>query len=214
MEMEITANARAKLRRQLRQAARLDPGIGELLERIGYPTPRPREASYATLLQVIVSQQISTRAAAAVWAKLCRHCGGRVTWRKVLNRDVSVLRNCGLSVRKAEYARGLAEQFRSGQLDMDTLRTLETREVVDRLIRIRGFGRWSAEIFAMFALDRRDLFPADDLALQVAVQRYHGLADRPGTKQTALLAESWSPYRSAVALLMWKYYGATTLGDG
>lgn len=210
----ISSSDRAKLRRQLRRAVGSDPDLGLLIDRIGYPEPRKRDASFETLLQIIVSQQISTRAAAAVFAKLRRHCRGEVTWRKVLNREPVTLRECGLSMRKAEYAHGLAEMFQSGQLDMQVLARSTTEEVIDKLIAVRGFGRWSAEIFAMFSLDRKDLYPADDLALQIALQRYLGLETKPGGPETAALAVRWSPNRTAVALLMWKFYGAATLDVG
>jgi len=97
------------------------------------------------------------------------------------------------------------------QLDIDALCELDTESVIDALCTVRGIGRWSAEIYAMFALQRRDVFPAGDLALQVAVQRYARMRSRPDVKQTAALASRWSPHRSCVALLMWKYYGAATL---
>lgn len=199
------------IRRQLRLAGERDPGIKSLITAIGYPEPRKRSAGFETLLQVIVSQQISTHAAAAVFNRLRRHCRGEVTWRKVLNRDLHTLRECGLSYRKAEYAHGLASMFRSGQLDLESLRQVDCETAISRLIEIRGFGRWSAEIFAMFALQHADIFPADDLALQIAVQRYLKLDQRPSGCETTALAARWSPHRSAVALLMWKYYGSATL---
>lgn len=199
------------MRRQLRLAGERDPGIKSLIAVIGYPEPRKRNADFETLLQVIVSQQISTHAAAAVFDRLRRHCRGQVTWRKILNRDLDTLRECGLSYRKAEYAHGLASMFQTRQLDLESMRRSDSETVISRLTEIRGFGRWSAEIFAMFALQHPDIFPADDLALRIAVQRFLKLNARPTGRETMKLAARWSPCRSAVALLMWKYYGSTTL---
>ena len=101
--------------------------------------------------------------------------------------------------------------IRDKQLNLDQLASLRSDVAIEKLIQIRGIGRWSAQIFAMFALNHGDIFPSDDLALQVAVQRYHGLSKRPSSSKTEELAQRWSPERTAVALLMWKYYGAATL---
>lgn len=105
--IKITSNDRQCLRRQLKRAASSDPGLVKVIEQIGYPEPRKRHADFATLLQVIISQQLSTLAAAAINAKVTRCCGGYPTWRKILNRSDQQLRDCGLSWRKVEYAKGL-----------------------------------------------------------------------------------------------------------
>jgi len=208
----ITSADRQSLRRQLKRAASSDPGLLEVIQQVGYPEPRKRSAEFATLLQVITSQQLSTRAAAAINTKISKCCAGNVTWRKVLNRSDQQLRDCGLSWRKVEYTKGLAEMFRNGELNLDQMHEMNSEQAIEELLKVRGFGRWSGEIFAMFALGHTDIYPADDLALQVAVQRYLGLAAKPTGKETMLIAERWSPYRSAVSLLMWKFYGSTTLG--
>ncbi len=203
---------RRRLRDQLRRAASLDPGIGALIARIGYPEPRVHEPGFGTLMQIIISQQVSTRSAAAVRSRLERSCRGVITWRKVLNRGEAGLRACGLSRQKIDYALGLAEMIRRGDLELSALHRMDTREVVGELTRVRGFGRWSCQIYAMFALGHRDVFPEDDLGLQLALQRHLGLPDRPTGRESAVIAERWSPCRSAVALLMWKYHGSATLG--
>ena len=200
-----------KLRRELESAARLDPGLRKLLNALGCPAPRARPPGFETLLLTIVSQQLSTGAAAAIWRKLEKSCRGRVTHRKIRNRNDAQLRACGLSAQKIGYARGLANMVAAREINLDALAKMESEAVIAELVRVRGIGRWSAEIYAMFALGRADIFPAGDLALQVAVGRYLSLPERPGAKQTAALAERWSPHRSSVALLMWKYYGAATL---
>lgn len=213
MHLEITSKDKAKLKRACNNAIKIDPRLKEVINACGYPEPRKRSADFATLLQVIISQQLSTKAAAAIGAKVSRECQNTVTWRKILNRSDETLRACGLSARKVEYAKGLAEMFRSKQLDMTELQKMDPDSVIGKLIQIRGFGRWSGEIFSMFALGHPDIYPADDLALQIAVQRYLGLEEKPNGKQTAEIAMRWSPYRSAVSLMMWKYYGAATLSE-
>jgi len=196
---------------ELRRAVVLDPELRRLVDQLGCPAPRVREPGFATLMAVIVSQQLSTAVAANIRARLEKSCRGVITHRKILNRDDAELRACGLSRQKVDYIRGLARMVAARQLDIDALHAMDTEAVIDALVEVRGIGRWSAEIYAMFALGRRDVFPAGDLALQVAVQRYAGLRARPDVKQTADFAKRWSPHRSVVALLMWKYYGAGTL---
>lgn len=206
--------ARRRVANDMRRAAQLDPGLQRLVDRLGCPEPRIRAPGFATLLSVIVSQQLSTQVAANIRARLEKSCRGVITHRKILNRSDAQLRACGLSRQKVEYIRGLARMVAERRLDLDALHGLDSADVIDALIEVRGIGKWSAEIYAMFALQRRDIFPAGDLALQVAVQRYARMQTRPDAKRTAAFAERWSPHRSCVALLMWKYYGATTLDDG
>ncbi|MEM7196282.1 MAG: DNA-3-methyladenine glycosylase 2 family protein [Pseudomonadota bacterium] len=202
---------RQKLRRSLQQACRLDPGLKSVIAEYGWPEPRYRNNSFETLVQVIVSQQLSTHAAAAIAARVKTSCRGNITWRKILNRSEQQLRDCGLSYRKIEYAKELAMAVKTGVIDFDELTAMTTEEVTDKLTAVRGFGVWTAEIYAMFALNHKDIYPKDDLALQVAVGRYYRLPERPTPKETAALSRKWSPHRTAVALLMWKYYGSTTL---
>ena len=196
---------------ELNKALAIDPGLGSVIKTCGYPAARRRNADFATLAQIINAQQLSTRSAAAIWDRLANSCRGEVTCRKVLNRGQDGLLSCGLSRQKSQYLLSLADEIKSGHLVLDDLANLADPDLVDRLMRLRGIGRWSAEIFAMFALGRRDVFPAGDLALQVAVQRYAGFKNRPAPGELVEFTQRWSPHRSSVALLMWKYYGATTL---
>lgn len=199
------------LKQELQRAVRLDPGLQRLLDALGCPEPRIREPGIATLLRIIVSQQLSTGVAAAIWQRLEKLCRAPVTHRKILNRSDAQLRACGLSRQKVEYIVGLARMVRQKDVDIDAIGRLDAEDAIAELIKIRGIGRWSAEIYAMFALGHADIFPSGDLALQVAVQRYANLIVRPDAKTTAVMAKKWSPYQTSVALLMWKYYGATTL---
>lgn len=212
--LSIIVQSAQQLKYQLRCASALDPGLRRLIKQLGYPAPRSRELGFGTLLQIIVSQQLSTTVAAAIWTRIEKLCRKPVTHRKILNRSVKELRQCGLSRQKVEYARGLAQMVADKTLDLDALHATGKRDVetlIAELVKVRGIGRWSAEIYAMFALGHRDVFPAGDLALQVAIQRYEALGERPDAKQAADLAMKWSPHRSCVALLMWKYYGSATL---
>ena len=140
-----------------------DPGLERVVASVGHPEPRTRPAEFVTLLQIITSQQVSTKAAAAINKRLTRLCGGNVTWRKILNRSDAQLRDCGLSRSKVEYVRGLAEMIRDKHLNLDQLAELNSDTAIEKLVQVRGIGRWSAQVFAMFALDHKDIFPAEKI---------------------------------------------------
>ena len=199
---------------ELNRALAVDPGLSTVVDACGYPVARRRNANFATLAQIINAQQLSTRSAAAIWDRLASSCRGEVTCRKVLNRGQDGLISCGLSRQKSQYLLSLADEIKRGDLVLGDLPVMADTDLINRLMQLKGIGQWSAEIFAMFALGRRDVFPAGDLALQVAVQRYAGFDTRPAASEVAQFARRWSPHRSSVALLMWKYYGATTLDPG
>ena len=202
-----------RLRAMLDTLAAGDPDLRRALARVGYPASRQRDPGFATLLRIILAQQVSTASAAAIWRKLEAALQRKVTPARLLALDDAALRAAGFSARKAQYARGLCAGVTTGALDIAGLALLEEEAAIDTLVALRGFGRWSAEIYLLFALGRADVFPADDLAIQIAIQRLRGLAARPGGKLARELAEPWRPYRGAAAVFLWHYYGAATL-DG
>lgn len=202
-----------RLRMMLDALAAGDPDLAHALARVGYPSPRQYEPGFATLLRIILAQQVSTASAAAIWRKLETVLGGEVAPGGFLSLDDAALRAAGFSARKAEYARGLCRAIVEGVLDLDALALLDEDAVAEALVRLRGFGRWSAEIYLLFALGRADIFPADDLAIQIAYQRLKQLDVRPAAKALRAMAEPWRPYRGAAAVFLWHYYGAATL-DG
>lgn len=193
-----------------RLAAR-DPGLAAALARHGYPLPRRRAAGFATLLQIMVAQQVSTSSAAAIWRRLAAACGAAVTPAAFLALDDAACRRVGLSGRKVDYGRGLASAVLEQRLQLATLARLPDPEVVAAIASLRGFGHWSAEIYLLFALGRIDGWPAGDLALQIGMQRLRGLPARPDRPAMIALAEPWRPWRGAGALFLWHLYGATTL---
>lgn len=196
---------------ELNGACSVDPGLKPIIKLAGIPDPRTRPANFATMAKIINAQQLSTHAAAAIWSRLESECRGNVTPRKIINRDIETLKCCGLSGRKISYIQGLARSILNKEIDISNLDKLTDDELIVELTKIKGLGRWSAEIFSMFALNRKDIFPAGDLALRVAIQRYEKMLVRPSEEEVRKYATRWSPHQSAVALLMWKYYGATTL---
>lgn len=191
----------------------IDRDIRAAVERIGYPIPRLRPPGFATLLRIMVSQQVSVRAAAAIWGRLEAACDEKAEPERFLALDDVALRTVGLSGRKIEYGRGLAIAIADGSLDLDGLGSLSEEDALAEICKLKGFGPWSAEIYLLFALSRGDSWPGDDLAVQVGMQRLKGLETRPDRKLMDELAEPWRPLRGCAAILLWHVYGAATL-DG
>ncbi len=190
--------------------AAMEPAIAAALSRTGYPEPRIRETGYRTLLRTIVGQQVSVAAAASMWRKLEAHLGEDMPAEALLAAEFDELRACGLSRQKQGYARSLCELVVSGELDLENLPT-DDEEAIDQLVRIKGIGRWSAEIYLLFAEGRPDIWPAGDLAVQAGIGRILGLEERPSEKETRALAEEWRPHRGAIAILTWHCYNNPAL---
>lgn len=194
------------LRAALDALSVLEPAFGASIARIGYPEPRIRERGYETLLRTIVGQQVSVAAAASIWRKLEAAIGEGVAPEALTAASDEALRGAGLSRQKASYARSLAEEVTSGRLDLATL-PKDDEEAIGALTAIKGVGRWSAEIYLLFAEGRADVWPAGDLAVQIALGRLKGLDARPSEKLARTLAEGWRPYRGAAAIFLWHHYG-------
>lgn len=190
--------------------ATLEPRIADALARAGYPEPRIRETGYRTLLRTIVGQQVSVAAAASVWRKLEALLGEDIPPEALLAAEFDALRACGLSRQKQGYARSLCELVVAGELDFAALPE-DDEEAILLLTKIKGIGRWSAEIYLLFAEGRPDIWPAGDLAVQAGLAKILGLAERPTEKATRELAEAWRPHRGAVAILTWHCYNNPAL---
>jgi DNA-3-methyladenine glycosylase II len=200
--MGLSAN---QLKTSLDALASSEPSFARAVKAAGYPEPRSREPGYATLLRTIVGQQVSVAAAASVWNKLEALIGGGCAPDRLIAQDFDALRACGLSRQKQGYARSLAELVITGALPLDAL-PVDDEEAITYLTRVKGIGRWSAEIYLLFAEGRGDIWPAGDLAVQEAVGRLLGLDARPSEKETRALAEKWRPHRGAAAIFTWHLY--------
>jgi DNA-3-methyladenine glycosylase II len=198
------------LREAMDALASREAPIAATLARIGYPESRQRAPGYETLLRTIVGQQVSVAAAASVWAKLEAQLGAGCAPEALLARDYDTLRACGLSRQKQGYARSLAELVTSGALDLHAL-PQDDDEAIAELVRIKGIGRWSAEIYLLFAEGRKDIWPAGDLAVQIAIGTIFGLPERPSEKAIREMAEAWRPHRSAMAIMAWHHYNIKVL---
>ncbi|AWW73988.1 DNA glycosylase [Erythrobacter sp. KY5] len=196
--------------REMDALAAKDERVGEELARIGYPAPRLRDRGYKTLLRTIVGQQVSVAAATSMWNKLEAELGEDFTPACLLERDFDTLRACGLSRQKQGYARSLCELVDAGELDFDNL-PADDEDAIEELTRIKGIGRWSAEIYLLFAEGRTDIWPAGDLAVQEGVKRLLDMEERPKEKETRELGERWSPHRGAMAIFTWHFYANPAL---
>ena len=188
-------------------AASREPAFAAAIGRVGYPAPRLRTRGYATLLRTILGQQVSVASAEAVWRKLNAVIGDATDPAVVALATDEQLRSAGLSRQKASYARSLADEVTSGRLILDAL-PADDEEAIAALVRVKGIGRWSAEIYLLFAEGRADIWPAGDLAVQIEVGRILGHETRPSEKLTRDVAEAWRPHRGAAAIFAWHHYGA------
>ncbi len=200
--MELSAE---QLKVSLDALSKIEPRFAVALSQVGYPEPRVRARGYETLLRTIVGQQVSFQAAAAVWAKLEAARGDMTDPHAVIDASFDDLRACGLSRQKQGYARSLAELVKSGALDLHNLPS-DDEEAIARLTQVKGIGRWSAEIYLLFAEGRPDIWPAGDLAVQIDVGQIMGLPERPGERQVREIGEAWRPHRGAAAVFAWHHY--------
>lgn len=199
-----------QLNASIDELCRREPAFAMVLDRHGYPEPRLRERGYATLVRTIVGQQVSVKAAASMYAKLDSLIGATDP-KDIADASDERLREAGMSRQKASYLRSLAELVLSGELDLTNL-PADDEEAIAQLTRIKGIGRWSAEIYLLFAEGRADVWPAGDLAVQIAVGQILGHPERPSEKLIRELAEAWRPHRGAAAIFAWHHYnGDATL---
>ena len=198
------------LKDSLDELARRDSRIAAALERAGYPEPRTSPRGCQTLLRAIVGQQVSIKAAASMWAKLVALVGDPPEPERLLGASDEALRGAGLSRQKASYARSLADEVLSGRLDFDALPP-DDEEAIAELVRVKGIGRWTAEIYLLFAEGRPDVWPAGDLAVQIEMGRILGLEERPAEKKTRALAEPYRPHRGALAVFSWHHRRAANV---
>jgi DNA-3-methyladenine glycosylase II len=185
--------------------ADVDKDVARGLKQVGFPDPRIRPQGFEALLSIIVSQQVSTEAARAIMGRVENLLPGSDA-QSLLSVSDLALREAGMSFRKIEYAKGLAGSIDSGRFDVKGLELLDDSEAITAISSLRGFGRWSAGIYLMFSLNRQDVFPADDLALLVALGRLKGLPAKPTPKVARELVAHWAPWRSVGSLFLWRYY--------
>jgi DNA-3-methyladenine glycosylase II len=198
------------LANSLNALAEREVAFARVLDTHGHPEPRASEPGVETLLRTIVGQQVSVAAARSMWNKLTAKFGQPVDLEKLLDATDEEMREAGMSRQKAGYLRSLAGLVLSGELDLAHLPE-DDEEAIAQLTKIKGIGRWSAEIYLLFAEGRIDVWPAGDLAVQIEIGKLMGLEGKPTEKQLRELAERWRPHRGAAAVLAWHSYNAPPL---
>ena len=198
------------IRTHVEALASRDPIFARVIEQHGMPEPRISEPGPTTLLRTIVGQQVSVAAARSMWAKLESAFGSPPDLHALLNATDEDMRAAGMSRQKSGYIRSLAGLVTSGELDLYAL-PQDDEEAIAHLTRIKGIGRWSAEIYLLFAEGRSDVFPAGDLAVVNELARLMGRKRKLSEKRLRQLAEKWRPYRGAAAVLAWHSYNSAVL---
>jgi len=193
--------------------AALDPALARAHAQTPAFEWRLRPGGYEGLFRMIVEQQVSVAAAAAIWKRVVDGLEGEVTPEAVLAHEPEQLRAFGLSGQKARYGHEIARAQVDGRIDFDHLERLADDEAITRLVAIKGVGKWTAETFLMFCEGRPDVFPGGDIALQEAIRWADDAALRPTEKQAYARAEIWRPHRSVAAHLLWGWYGGVKRGE-
>jgi len=198
-----------------RALMRADKVLRGVMERTGPIHPGidrrgSRSNAYEALARAIVGQQLSTKAAASIWAKLLDQFGGETpTPEQVLRKRRTTLRKAGLSNAKVEFLRDLAARVKDGRLDLARFRDLPDEDVVAELVEVKGIGLWTAEMFLIFHLGRHDVVSAGDLGIRRAIQIAYGLDELPGVEEVERIAEPWRPRRTLACLYLWRSLAIT-----
>ena len=198
------------IRAAVEALAERESAFAKVIDRHGIPEPRRSEPGAHTLLRTIVGQQVSVAAARSMWSKLEAAYGSPPDLEALLTASDDQLRAAGISRQKAGYVRSLAQLVLSGELDLHRLPT-DDDEAVALLTRIKGIGRWSAEIYLLFAEGRADVWPAGDLAVQIEIGRLLRFEARPSEKHLREIGDRWRPHRGAAAILAWHSYNSAVL---
>jgi DNA-3-methyladenine glycosylase II len=193
-----------QLKASLDELCRVEPAFAAARARIGDPAPRIRPPGFETMIRAIVGQQVSTKAAASILGRVEEAAGGIDDPAKIAATSVEALRAAGLSGQKVAYVKSLAEEVLSGRLDLANLPE-DDEEAIEAMVRVKGIGRWSAEVYLLFAEGRTDVWPAGDLAVRQEVGRILGMDEHPSEKTVRELAEAWRPHRGAAAIFAWHH---------
>jgi DNA-3-methyladenine glycosylase II len=181
------------------------PELAKIYQTYGAPPLWARETGFATLVHIILEQQVSLASAKACFDKLTQKLV-KVTPENLLKLNDAELKLIGFSRQKSAYSRNLAEAVLSNQIDLEKLETLENEEVKAELKRLKGIGDWSADVYLLMSLLRIDIMPKGDLALHVAWKNLNNLPNRPTSDEFLIIAEKWKPYRAVAARLLWHFY--------
>lgn len=185
--------------------AERDKDLKSIITQYGYPPLWSRIASFATLIHIILEQQVSLASAKAAFLKL-ESAIGHITPEKILQLSDEEMKACYFSKQKMKYARHLAEMILKGELNIDALQTLPNEVIRTELKKVKGIGDWTVDVFLMMVLHRNDCFASGDIALMKSVKEVKGLSPLASKEEILFIAESWKPYRTIAAFLLWHAY--------
>jgi DNA-3-methyladenine glycosylase II len=193
------------LLRAVRLLSRRDPDLGCVVGRFGPPPMWAREAGFSTLLHIILEQQVSLASARAAHNKLLE-AASPLTPQCFLDLDDATLKAVGFSRQKTGYGRHLAESIIEGRLDLHALHSMNDADVRSELVRIKGIGQWTADVYLLMVLRRPDIWPIGDLALAAAAQSVKRLKSRPTPQTLEEIGKAWRPWRAVAARILWHHY--------
>jgi len=197
-------NERRTFQLGAKHVSKVDPKIKQLVKELGQIDFEVGGDPFESLVEAIISQQLSGRSARAIFGRLKAMIGGDVIEAHALNAvHVTRLKKAGVSPQKIRYLRDLSSRVADGQLDLDGLKKMDDAEVVRVLDEVKGIGPWTAHMFLLFTLGRPDVLPVDDLGIQLAVKRVYSLRKLPGAKKIEEIASNWHPYCSVASLYLW-----------
>jgi DNA-3-methyladenine glycosylase II len=211
--MSFFIHTEADLDHAIAQLVGVDPRFGTVLSRAGRPPLRRRPDGFAGLASIVVSQQLSTASAKAIWGRLTL-AFDPFDHAAVLRARSARLARAGLSASKIRTLKAIAKAIDRGELDLPALAAKPADEAHAVLTAVHGIGPWTADIYLLFCLGHGDTWPAGDLALQEAARLLLELDTRPTSKEMVPLAEAWRPWRGAAACMLWSYYRTTKQRDG
>ena len=189
--------------------AKVDPRLGAVIRRVGPCTLAPRRDYFVVLCKAIFTQQISTAVATTLFGRFRelfpqRRPTPAAVLEVLKGEKPEVLRHCGLSRQKAAYLQDLAQHFLDNRIPTRRLASMDDEAVIEALVNVKGIGRWTAEMFLIFVLNRPDVFPVDDLGLAEGVRDVRGLDERPGKKALLEIGEKWRPWRTVATWYLWR----------
>ena len=184
----------------------MDSDLAQVVEELGQPPLWSREPGFATLIHIILEQQVSLASAQSAFDKLTAAADNEITPNQFLSFSDSELKEFGFSRQKARYGRLLSESLANGTLSLDELHQMDDADARDALIDVKGIGPWTANIYLLMALRRQDVWPSGDLAVKKAMEDIKGLNDTPSTERADEMALQWKPWRAVATRILWHHY--------
>ena len=184
---------------------RKDPTMNKIIKLVGNYTIKKRNDPFLSLVEAIIYQQLTGKAAESIYRKFLKYCGNsNPDPDKILATSDEAMKSFGLSCRKVEYIKMLSESIKNKSLDIDLFPKMLDEEIVEQLTKMKGIGRWTSEMFLIFCLGRTDVFPVKDLGLRKAIQKWYFNSESVSDMQIKELSLKWKPYRSIATWYLWK----------